>query len=198
MLFCEVQRSFPSTSVLRNQQPVRGAQDSSTDFCPTAAECGARSTAGLNARTLGGELDLLDFCLGLEGKGNIIENLLFTCFTCSTHCTSTPKRLWLQGFGNTQTPACTLTCLSSLQSTMFIEYLPWPKCRDIMANETETPPALRSVRSASTLGLRSTGTPLQAQHWGSPGTRHTFDHCYMTELIKDLRLLTMFGFVSFL
>lgn len=108
----------PASSKIRSQ--CVGLRNNRTEFCPTAAGCGARNTKALNARTLGGELGLQVLLLGSWGNRKHREVTVLNVSDALTHCASPPKRLLLQDFRKTKihillqrwTPACILICLS--------------------------------------------------------------------------------------
>lgn len=126
MVFFQVQCSFSSTSFLRNQDPVCGTQDSRTECCPTAAECGASNTNRLNAGAWEGNRLCWCFCLVMREP----ETSQRTYRLSVSH--ALPKGSGFRASGR-QRPTLfsrdTHTCLqpylplSFLHSTVFIEHL---------------------------------------------------------------------------
>lgn len=119
----------PASSKIRSQHV--GLGDSSAEFCPRVAGCGRRNSKGLNTGTLGRELGLLVLLPRTwRGRKHRREVTAPNVSHAPTRCAGTGSVAGLQGHKGhlllqrcRYLPAALFTCLSSLHSALFGEYL---------------------------------------------------------------------------
>lgn len=145
-----------------------------------ASGCGTRNIEGLNARTLWGELGLLVLLPGSWGNRKHYREL--TVLNVSyplTHCASSTRRLWLQGFRKAKIQSL-LQRYRHLPASLSVSFIlsfnciywvsaPWQALLQVQGTlwwrRQRSYQLSWSLRSRRTLELRNIGTPLRPSIW---------------------------------